>query len=113
MAQAETVLITPRRNFLVRALGFTAAGAAMSIPIVTVADTKSKIEHHAKALRAALADHYPDLSVNLHCDLMAPDAISACRSRGYIQFVVVPFPVTNSQSAVFETNRCSPADWSV
>jgi hypothetical protein len=38
---SEHTLITPRRNFLIRALGFTAAGATMSIPIVTLADAKT------------------------------------------------------------------------
>jgi hypothetical protein len=34
---SEHQLITPRRNFLIRALGFTAAGATLSIPIVQAA----------------------------------------------------------------------------
>ncbi len=29
----ETQLITPRRNFLIRALGFTAAGATEVVPV--------------------------------------------------------------------------------
>jgi hypothetical protein len=37
---SEHQLITARRNFLIRALGFTAAGDTMPIPIVTLADAK-------------------------------------------------------------------------
>jgi hypothetical protein len=59
MSQAETQLIVPRRNFLIRALGFTAAGATMAIPIVTLADARSRIDHHAKELEKAWRDYYP------------------------------------------------------
>ena len=58
MAKAETQLITPRRNFLVRALGFTAAGATLSIPITTLADARSRMAHHADGLRQAMEDYY-------------------------------------------------------
>jgi hypothetical protein len=51
-------LITPRRNFLIRALGFTAAGVTMPIPIVTLADAKSRIEHHKHELTKAWSDYY-------------------------------------------------------
>ena len=51
-------LITPRRNFLIKAFGFTAAGATMSIPIVTLANAKSRIEHHKKGLTEAWQDYY-------------------------------------------------------
>src|SRR5882757_2610945 len=62
---SEHQLITPRRNFLIRALGFTAAGATMQIPIVTLADAKSRIEHHKSALMAAWSDYY----AGAHCDV--------------------------------------------
>lgn len=55
---AEHQLITPRRNFLIRALGFTAAGATMSIPVVTLADAKTRIDHHKAGLMAAWSDYY-------------------------------------------------------
>jgi hypothetical protein len=42
MAMSEHQLITPRRNFLIRALGFTAAGATVTIPVITLADAKSR-----------------------------------------------------------------------
>jgi hypothetical protein len=50
---SEHQLITARRNFLIRALGFTAAGDTMPIPIVTLADAKSQIDHHKAGLMAA------------------------------------------------------------
>jgi hypothetical protein len=55
---SEHQLITPRRNFLIRALGFTAAGATMTIPIVTLADAKARIEHHQLELERAWRDYY-------------------------------------------------------
>jgi hypothetical protein len=55
---SEHQLITPRRNFLIRALGFTAAGATMSIPVVTLADAKTRIDHHKTALMEAWSDYY-------------------------------------------------------
>jgi hypothetical protein len=51
-------LITPRRNFLIRALGFTAAGATMSIPIVTLSDAKARMDHHRVELEKAWRDYY-------------------------------------------------------
>jgi hypothetical protein len=54
----EHQLITPRRNFLIRALGFTAAGATMAIPVVTLASAKSRIDHHKAGLMAAWEDYY-------------------------------------------------------
>lgn len=55
---SEHTLITPRRNFLIRALGFTAAGVTMPIPIVTLADAKTRIDHHKAGLAAAWSDYY-------------------------------------------------------
>lgn len=55
---SESILVTPRRNFLIRALGFTAAGATVSVPIITVADAKARIEHHRRELAKATHDYY-------------------------------------------------------
>jgi hypothetical protein len=38
----DSVLTTPSRNFLVRAFGFTVAGATMWVPIITVADAEAR-----------------------------------------------------------------------
>ena len=51
-------LITPRRNFLIRALGFTAAGATLPISIITVDDAKARMEHHQRELEKAWRDYY-------------------------------------------------------
>ncbi|MDO8400773.1 MAG: hypothetical protein Q7T45_23440 [Bradyrhizobium sp.] len=56
--RSEHQLITPRRNFLIRALGFTAAGVTMPIPIVTLADAKTRIDHHKAGLAEAWKDYY-------------------------------------------------------
>lgn len=58
MAQAETTLITPRRNFLIRALGFTAAGATMAIPIITAASAKERMDLHAAAFKKAFYEYH-------------------------------------------------------
>jgi hypothetical protein len=39
--QENPTLIVPRRNFLIRALGFTAAGATLPISIITADDAKA------------------------------------------------------------------------
>jgi hypothetical protein len=47
---SELKLITPRRNFLIRALRFTAAGATLPISIITADDAKARIVHHQTEL---------------------------------------------------------------
>jgi hypothetical protein len=59
MAQADAQVIVPRRNFLIRAFGITAAGATMALPIVTAADARARAELHLKELHKALRDLYP------------------------------------------------------
>ena len=58
MEQAKSVLITGRRNFLVRALGFTAAGATLTVPVVAMETPLERIHHHMKGLEQAFADYY-------------------------------------------------------
>ena len=53
---SDATLITPRRNFLVRALGFTAAGATLSVPIVTVDSAEARLRHHMAGVEAASRD---------------------------------------------------------
>ncbi|MFG1298114.1 hypothetical protein [Xanthobacter variabilis] len=55
---AVTAFITDRRNFLVRALGFTAAGAALAVPVVAMETPEQRIRHHMKGLEQAFADYY-------------------------------------------------------
>jgi hypothetical protein len=69
--QAKPVLITGRRNFLVRALGFTAAGATLSVPVVAMETPLERINHHMQGLEKAFADFYgnaPEKAV-FNCDL--------------------------------------------
>jgi hypothetical protein len=71
---SEHKLITPRRNFLVRALGFTAAGATMAIPITTLADAEARIDHHKGELEKALRDRY-GTDIFTHINLPEPNTI--------------------------------------
>lgn len=57
------MMITHRRNFLVRALGFTAAGAAVAVPIVTVASAEERLMHHVAGVEAAMRDLFPGAHV--------------------------------------------------
>lgn len=76
----ETQLITPRRNFLIRALGFTAAGATVAVPITTLADAQARIEHHTRELERALGDRYGD-GVFSHVHLPEPGSIGYDESK--------------------------------
>jgi hypothetical protein len=52
----QPTLIVPRRNFLIRALGFTIAGATVPISIITADDAKARITHHRRELERAWRD---------------------------------------------------------
>lgn len=79
----ETQLITPRRNFLIRALGFTAAGATMAVPITTLADAQSRIDHHCQGLETALRDRYgADVMAPPHIRLPEPGEIAFDETKG-------------------------------
>lgn len=56
----EHQIITPRRNFLIRALGFTAAGATVSIPVLIADNPQKRIDHHLQELTKALQEQYPE-----------------------------------------------------
>ncbi|WOH53829.1 hypothetical protein [Bradyrhizobium sp. sBnM-33] len=80
---SEHQLITPRRNFLIRALGFTAAGVTMPIPIVTLADAKARMEHHKAQLMRAWSDYYAGAKCSVQGNEVEPhyvhqDGGSAC-----------------------------------
>jgi hypothetical protein len=65
----QPTLIVPRRNFLIRALGFTVAGATVPISIVTADDAKARIAHHRLELERAWRDFYgPSADVRTHED---------------------------------------------
>jgi hypothetical protein len=54
----QPTIILPRRNFLVRALGFTLAGATVPVAIITADDAKARITHHQAKLERAWRDYY-------------------------------------------------------
>lgn len=65
-------LIVPRRNFLVRALGFTVAGATLPISIITADDAQARMQHHRIELERAWRDYYgPGDAVRFH-ESMSP-----------------------------------------
>ena len=58
MSASELKIIAPRRNFLIRAIGFTAAGTVLPISIITADDAKARMEHHRVELERAWRDYY-------------------------------------------------------
>src|SRR5258708_25548528 len=56
--QEKPALIVPRRNFLIRAFGFTAAGTTLPISIITADDAKARMDHHEAELRKVWQDYY-------------------------------------------------------
>jgi len=60
---SESVLLTPRRNFLVRALGFTAAGAAVAVPVLAVESAEARLAHHVTGAAAAFRDLFPGVPI--------------------------------------------------
>lgn len=90
----ETQLITPRRNFLIRALGFTAAGATVAVPITTLADAKSRIEHHCRELEKALRNHYGANAIappHLHLPEPATIGFDESKGRSYYHAPILVF----------------------
>ena len=73
---AEHTLITPRRNFLIRALGFTVAGATVPISIITADDAKARMEHHRVELERAWRDYY---GVSHQCQDCPPSLTGGAR----------------------------------
>jgi hypothetical protein len=78
---SELKLITPRRNFLIRALGFTAAGVTLPISIITADDAKARIAHHQEGLEKAWRDYYGPEQVRTYADVRPPDATYTSSGR--------------------------------
>lgn len=58
-----SLLVTHRRGFLVRALGFTAGGAALTVPVLAVSTPFERVQFHLQSLEAAFRDLYPGAPV--------------------------------------------------
>ena len=58
-------VILPRRNFLVRALGITTAGATVGLPLVTVPSARARAQHHVEGLKMALEELYPQSRIEV------------------------------------------------
>ena len=77
-------LIPHRRKVLVNALGCTAAGAAMSIPLATTSSAQERIDYHTKQLEQAFLDYYTGLQVTVLGNKHTPE--EARRSPAYLVF---------------------------
>ena len=77
---SELKLITPRRNFLIRAFGFTAAGATLPIGIIAADDAGARIAHHQAELERAWRDYYGPV-VQSYADVRAPGATYTSHGR--------------------------------
>lgn len=82
----ELKLITPRRNFLIRALGFTAAGATLPIGLVAADDPAARIAHHRVELEKAWRDYYGPGAVRTYADVRAPGATYTSDYNGGTKF---------------------------
>ena len=80
---SELKLITPRRNFLVRALGFTAAGATLPIGIIAADDARTRIAHHQTELEKAWRDYYGADTVQSYADVRAAGATYASYGKDW------------------------------
>ena len=78
MSASELKIIAPRRNFLIRALGFTAAGAVLPIAIITADDAQARIAHHQAGLEKAWRDYYGvSHNVRTHHDVAPVGTVKA------------------------------------
>ena len=57
---SEHKLITPRRNFLIRALGFTAAGATVSIPVLVTETPQQRLDFHLAEIAQMIHQQDPE-----------------------------------------------------
>ena len=78
---SEATLIVPRRNFLIRALGFTATGAALAVPIVTMDSAEARYAHHLKGVADAMRDMLPGSHVQLRGNCLNGEDAPAYRER--------------------------------
>jgi hypothetical protein len=75
-------LIIPRRNFLISAIGFTAAGATLPIPIIVAETLDARIEHHLAELCRAFAGLNPGR--RFVSDYRRPTGVAYALKRGEI-----------------------------
>ncbi|ATQ67872.1 MULTISPECIES: hypothetical protein [Methylosinus] len=65
---AIRTLIIPRRDFLVRALGFTAAGAAVAVPVLALETPEERIESLLGELLKEFYELFPDAELHSSCN---------------------------------------------
>jgi hypothetical protein len=99
----ELKLITPRRNFLIRALGFTAAGATLPIGLVAADDPAARIAHYQAELEKAWREHYGPATVRTYADVRLAGATYASHGRQWA--ALSSFMICSSED--------KKADWAV
>lgn len=68
--QEKCALIVPRRNFLIRALGFTAMGASVPVPVLALDTPESRLEHHIDGTIRELRAMHPEYDVRCLRNIM-------------------------------------------
>lgn len=69
-------LITSRRNFLARAVGLTAGGVVLSVPIVTLANARERMDYHRRELEKAFREYHAGVTVAVSDNGIAPNKIA-------------------------------------
>lgn len=79
MTTSLPTLVIPRRSFLVRALGFTAAGAAVAVPVLALETPEERIERLVAELLKEFHELFPD--AELHSSWTGGTAKSVAEGR--------------------------------
>lgn len=89
--QEKCALIVPRRNFLIRALGFTAMGASVPVPVLALDTPQSRLEHHIDCIARELGAMHPGYIVTVTKDtLMHGFKKAAQAGRPYYGDIGIP-----------------------
>jgi hypothetical protein len=72
----SNLLLTHRRNFIVRALGFTAAGATMAVPVLAAPTPEDRIRYQLKGLEQAFQEHYPGAPIDTKFNAIPPERVT-------------------------------------
>lgn len=99
---SDGTLIVPRRNFLIRALGFTAMGASVPVPVLALDTPESRLEHHVEAVKTELRAIYPGYDVGCMRNILMHDHVKAiAEGRPYYGDGGIPlsFTIQHRESA--------------
>ena len=92
---SDGTLIVPRRNFLIRALGFTAVGTSVPVPVLALDTPQSRLDHHIDGAKRELEAMWPGYEVGVFRDLLMGSFEKAAREgREYYGDGGVPLSFT-------------------